>query len=77
AVGDFNCDGLMDLASAGRSSGILQGTGTGSFGAFFDLGLACVGADRSAAVADFNGNGESDLLLVHPDSDRIELILQP
>ena len=62
AVGDFNGDGLLDLAVANRGSNdvsILLGQGDGTFQApqAFIAGVAPV----SVAVGDFNGDGLLDL----------------
>jgi hypothetical protein len=69
AVGDFNGDGKLDLATAtvnadfllSRSNtvSILLGTGTGSFGAKTDFGTGIL--QRSVAVGDFNSDGKLDL----------------
>src|SRR6516165_8851187 len=61
AVGDFNGDGVADLAVANGSSAnvsVLVGNGDGSFQA-----ARSFGADinpRSVAVGDFNGDGVAD-----------------
>ena len=65
AVGDFNGDGILDLAMAneGGTVSILLGTGTGSFGAKTDFGT---GIDPSSvAVGDFNGDGKLDLAVAN------------
>jgi VCBS repeat protein len=56
AVGDFNGDGHLDLATPNISDGtvsILLGTGTGSFGAATNFGVG--NAPFFVAVGDFNG----------------------
>jgi hypothetical protein len=61
AVGDFNGDGLPDIAAA--SSGVvsvLLNQGGGNFG--LAAGYS-VGAANSIAVADFNGDGRADLVV--------------
>jgi VCBS repeat protein len=69
AVGDFNGDGKLDLATAtvnaafllsySHTVSILLGTGTGSFGAKTDFGT---GSDpASIAAGDFNRDGTLDL----------------
>ncbi|HTR50246.1 MAG TPA: Ig-like domain-containing protein [Kofleriaceae bacterium] len=56
ATGDFNGDGVVDLAVPGS---VALGSGTGTFGAFVG------GYTGSAvAVADFNGDGRSDMVTV-------------
>jgi hypothetical protein len=68
AVGDFNGDGKLDLFALARGPGnyansnyadVLLGTGTGSFSAPISSFLG-YGFDRSAAVADFNGDHKLD-----------------
>jgi hypothetical protein len=77
AVGDFNNDGTLDLAVAGRYCGdygcndpevdVLLGNGDGTFQdpRSYTTGLREV---QSVAVGDFDGNGILDLAVV-PDSD--------
>jgi hypothetical protein len=66
AVGDFNGDGNLDLATAYASNtgtvSILLGTGTGSFGAKTDF---VTGIPNSVAVGDFNGDGNLDLAVAN------------
>jgi hypothetical protein len=62
AVGDFNGDGALDVATANYASNtvsVLLGTGDGSFGSRinYHAGQGPV----SVAVEDFNGDGTSDL----------------
>jgi FG-GAP-like repeat/FG-GAP repeat len=83
AVGDFNGDGISDLAVAnlggfavGTGQGsvsILLGNGDGSFRATaeYDLGRNCV----SVAVADFNGDGISDLVVCNWGSNTVSVLL--
>ena len=72
AVGDFNGDGILDLAVAdagdffgnGTGVSILLGNGDGSFQA---VQTYAAGLDSSSvAVADFNGDGILDLALANP-----------
>src|SRR5204863_381967 len=70
--GDFNRDGVPDLAVANRGSGdigrdtvsVLLGNGDGTFQApaFFAVG----GGAASVVVDDFNGDGVPDLALASP-----------
>jgi hypothetical protein len=83
AVGDFNGDGITDLAVAnlggfevGSGQGsvsIMLGNGDGSFRATADyrLGLSCV----SVAVADFNGDRISDLVVCNWGSGTVSILL--
>src|SRR5207245_3596471 len=61
AVGDFNQDGIKDLAAANAGSNnvsILLGTGTGTFGAATNF---TVGTNpQSVALGDFNRDGIKD-----------------
>jgi hypothetical protein len=71
AVGDFNGDGIPDLAVANAGSSpyyrdgsisILLGTGDGVFAAAPTI--AAGDTPTSIAIADFNGSGMSDLVIV-------------
>jgi hypothetical protein len=71
-VGDFNGDGLLDLAATDIAATvnvgnvtILLGTGGGSFGA--PTTFAVEVTPLSLAVADFNGDGHLDLAVVNRD----------
>src|SRR5713101_5902772 len=62
AVGDFNGDGIKDLAVANVSSNnvsVLWGNGDGSFQA--PRNFAAGSVPVSVAVGDFNGDGHLDL----------------
>ena len=64
AVGDFNGDGVPDLAVANRGSGkVLLGNGDGTFQPARDIGVPCDSplSLLSVAVADFNRDGKLDL----------------
>jgi hypothetical protein len=65
AVGDFNKDGLPDLAVADGSGfvSVLLGNGDGTFQAATDFGVGL--APGSVAVGDFNGDGILDLAVTH------------
>lgn len=74
--GDFNRDGIIDLAVANYSSGsvsVLLGTGTGSFGAPTDfalnIGLWAITND------DFNNDGNLDIAVVNKISNNVSILL--
>jgi hypothetical protein len=76
AAGDFNQDGILDLAIGGASSNqvlILLGDGQGGFanGGLFPTGLA----PSSIAVADFNRDGYPDLAVTNKQSSTVTILL--
>jgi hypothetical protein len=73
AVGDFNADGKLDLATANNGAGydndvsILLGKGDGTFAT--PVGLdASVGYPWSVAAGDLNADGKSDLVVTSDDN---------
>ncbi|MHB8420205.1 MAG: FG-GAP repeat domain-containing protein [Myxococcales bacterium] len=77
ALGDFNGDGVPDLAVAhpGLSAvGILLGTGDAAFGPEV---LLAVGPGPSAvALADFDGDGRLDLAVANGGGATVDVLLQ-
>jgi hypothetical protein len=69
AVGDFNGDGIPDLATPGS---VLLGNGDGSFQAprTFSAGNSA----QELAVGDFNGDGIPDLAVVGYSSDTVSVL---
>ncbi len=75
AVGDFNGNGIQDLATANQASGnasVLLGTGTGTFGPA--VPFAAETAPQAVAVGDFNGDGLQDLAVAN-GSDTVSVLL--
>jgi hypothetical protein len=65
ATGDFNGDGLLDLAVADTSFNtvsVLLGNGSGEFGTATNFGVGL--NPYSVATGDFNGDGVLDLAAV-------------
>ncbi|MGD0272343.1 MAG: FG-GAP-like repeat-containing protein [Gaiellaceae bacterium] len=76
AVGDFNGDGVKDMAIANYISGsvsILVGTGTGSFAAVGNFNVGTY--PSSIAVGDFNGDGKQDLAVANNGSGTVSVLL--
>jgi hypothetical protein len=77
AVGDFNGDGILDLAVANAGSNdvtILRGNGDGTFTA--TATSPPTGTDPySIAVGDFNGDGIPDLAVANAGSNDVTILL--
>ena len=79
AVGDFNGDGIPDLAIAdqypGNSVTVLLSNGTGGFAAAPGSPFAVGGNPFSVAVGDFNGDGIPDLVTANSGSNNVTVLL--
>jgi hypothetical protein len=74
AVGDFNRDGRADVAVATSNSAlVLLGNGDGSFQSAANV--ATLASPQAIAVADFDGNGTSDLITANSSSNDISVML--
>ena len=77
AVGDFNGDGIPDLAVANSGDGtltVLLGDGTGGFMAASG-GPFAVPDPSSVAVGDFNGDGIPDLVVANSVNGTLTVLL--
>ena len=84
AVGDFNSDGIQDLAVANfvdSTVSVLLGGGTGGFtlapGSALGLGVTSFpGAEPMwVAVGDFNGDGHQDLVTANSGGNNVSVLL--
>jgi hypothetical protein len=80
AVGDFNGDGIQDLAVANRGSDsvtVLLGNGSGGFTAAPGSPFAVGQYPESVVVGNFNGDGIQDLAVVNQgyDSNNVTVLL--
>src|SRR5207248_1874764 len=76
AVGDFNRDGKLDLATANYNSAnvsILPGNGNGTFG--LPTSFAAGTDPRGIAAADFNRDGKLDLAVANFGSNNVSILL--
>jgi len=77
AIGDFNRDGVPDLAIATSSNDlvILLGSGTGKFGPPALTTLNSGLYPNSLVVGDFNGDGIQDLATANLESNNVTVLL--
>src|SRR5262249_39554059 len=78
AVGDFNGDGKLDLATANQQGGdvtVLLGDGTGKFTEAPHSPFSVGTNPDSVAVGDFNGDGKLDLVVANNGSRNVSVLL--
>ena len=78
AVGDFNGDGIEDLAATNFNSGtvtVLLGNGSGGFAAASGSPFAVGTQPRSVVVGDFDGDGNQDLAIANGVSNNVTVLL--
>jgi len=76
AVGDFNGDGVPDLAVVNGGSdnvSVLLGNGDGGFQAAQSFGVGRF--PLSVAVGDFNADGQPDLAIANSNSDTVSVLI--
>jgi hypothetical protein len=76
AVGDFNGDGIPDLATADYGSGevsVLLGNGDGTFQPARNIPVG--GGLTAIAVADFNGDGRADIAVTSLYNHNVSILL--
>ncbi len=78
ATGDFNGDGIPDLATSNSTSGnvtVLLGNGLGGFAPAPGSPIAVGNGPQSVAVADFNGDGIADLAVANRLDSTVTILL--
>ncbi len=78
AIGDFNADGIADLAVTNQPTGnvsILLGDGHGGFTQAPGSPVAAGSFPGPVVVQDFNGDGHADLAVVNITSDDVSILL--
>jgi uncharacterized protein (TIGR03437 family) len=78
AMGDFNGDGIVDLAIANRDSNnvtVLLGQGNGMFTPAAASPFAVGNSPSCIAVGDFNGDGKPDLAITNELDNTVTILL--
>ena len=77
-VGDFNGDGIEDIATANYGSNnltVMLGNGSGGFTATAGSPFAAGGAPYAIVVGDFNGDGMQDLAAANLNDNNVTVLL--
>ena len=78
AVADFNNDGKKDLAIANQVSSnvsVIEGTGTGTFGAPSNFSVTASSSLKGITCADFNNDGKIDIATSGSNNNNIFILL--
>ena len=78
AVGDFNGDGIQDLAIANKIANnltVLLGTGSGGFTVASGSPVATGNSPYAIAVGDFDGDGKLDLAVANSGDSTVTVLL--